>query len=222
PCAGEEAPASLRESDAEPEGLPRGAETILLVEDEEIVRKMTRNILEECGYEVLTASNGVEALKVCASHGGAIDLLLTDVVMPHMGGRRLAEHMKVSHPRTRVLYMSGYTDDAILRHGVLEATAALMETHCARLRHKPERLLHRDARRRADGRALELRDSVADGALATVRGPGRTPPAQHGLRPSTRQPLRRATRRALMPARVRARRPLLLTTDRNPRSIINT
>jgi len=127
PCAGEEAEREPRESDAEPEGLPRGAETILLVEDEEIVRKMTRNILEECGYEVLTASNGVEALKVCASHGGAIDLLLTDVVMPHMGGRRLAEHMKVSHPRTRVLYMSGYTDDAILRHGVLEETAAFME-----------------------------------------------------------------------------------------------
>jgi len=88
---------------------------------------MTRNILEECGYEVLAASNGREALEVGASHGGAIDLLLTDVVMPQMGGRRLAEHMKVSHPRTRVLYMSGYTDDAILRHGVLEETSAFME-----------------------------------------------------------------------------------------------
>src|SRR2546423_8441370 len=57
----------------------------------------------------------------------AIDLLRTDVVMPQMGGRRLAEHMKLSHPRTRVLYMSGYTDDAIIRHGVLEETAAFME-----------------------------------------------------------------------------------------------
>ncbi|PYT03174.1 MAG: hybrid sensor histidine kinase/response regulator, partial [Acidobacteria bacterium] len=126
PCTGEEAERESHGRDAEP-GLPCGSETILLVEDEDIVRKMTRNILEECGYEVLTASNGREALEVGASHGGAIDLLLTDVVMPQMGGRRLAEHMKVSHPRTRVLYMSGYTDDAILRHGVLEETAAFME-----------------------------------------------------------------------------------------------
>jgi two-component system, cell cycle sensor histidine kinase and response regulator CckA len=113
--------------DGAQEGLPRGTETILLVEDEEIVRTMTRSILEECGYTVLSASDGKLALDVCASHVGEIDLLLTDVVMPQMSGRRLAEHMKTTHPRTRVLYMSGYTDDAILRHGVIEETAAFME-----------------------------------------------------------------------------------------------
>ena len=109
------------------EGLPRGTETILLVEDEEIVRTMTKNILEECGYTVLSAADGSLALEVCAAHGSEIDLLLTDVVMPQMSGRRLAENMNKTHPRTRVLYMSGYTDDAILRHGLIEATAAFME-----------------------------------------------------------------------------------------------
>ncbi|MBC7932299.1 MAG: PAS domain S-box protein [Rubrivivax sp.] len=109
------------------EGLPRGTETILLAEDEEVVRTMTKNILEECGYTVLAAADGKFALDVAASHGGEIDLLLTDVVMPQMSGRRLAEHMKTTHPGTRVLYMSGYTDDAILRHGVIEETAAFME-----------------------------------------------------------------------------------------------
>jgi PAS domain S-box-containing protein len=113
--------------DEAPAGLSRGTETILLVEDEEIVRTMTKSILEECGYTVLAASNGRRALDVSASHEGSIDLLLTDIVMPQMGGRRLVEHMKAARPRTRVLYMSGYTDDAIIRHGVIEETAAFME-----------------------------------------------------------------------------------------------
>jgi two-component system, cell cycle sensor histidine kinase and response regulator CckA len=126
PCLEEELRGFEACGDASAE-LPRGTETILLVEDEEVVRTMTKNILEDCGYTVLPASNGKHALEVLAAHEGAIDLLLTDVVMPQMGGRRLAERMKDVRPATRILYMSGYTDDSIIRHGVLEETAAFME-----------------------------------------------------------------------------------------------
>lgn len=100
--------------------IPRGQGTILLVEDEELVRDLAAELLETTGYDVLTAANGVEALRVCTNHAGRIDLLITDVVMPQMGGRELAERLVEIRPHTRVLYMSGYTDDAIVRHGVLD------------------------------------------------------------------------------------------------------
>jgi CheY-like chemotaxis protein len=99
--------------------VPMGSETILLVEDENMVRDLVREILEEYGYEVLTASNGIAGLELCRNFEGRIHLLITDVVMPHMSGRELAESISAIRPETRVLYMSGFTDDAVVRHGVL-------------------------------------------------------------------------------------------------------
>ncbi|MBC8028876.1 MAG: PAS domain S-box protein [Pyrinomonadaceae bacterium] len=100
--------------------VPRGHGTVLLVEDEELVRNLAGEILQANGYDVLTAANGVEALRVSAGYEGNIDLLITDVVMPQMGGRELAERLAELRPKTKVLYMSGYTDDAIVRHGILD------------------------------------------------------------------------------------------------------
>jgi DNA-binding NtrC family response regulator len=105
---------------------PRGTETILLVEDEEMVRNMTRTILESNGYKVLTATDGKDALSFCESYGGKIDMMLTDVIMPHMSGKVLAEQLAPQRPEMRVLYMSGYTDDAIVHHGALEEGIAFL------------------------------------------------------------------------------------------------
>jgi PAS domain S-box-containing protein len=98
----------------------RGTGTILLVEDESIVRELSKTILEDLGYNVFVAENGVEALSVCKEIEEPIDLLITDVVMPEMSGRELTEEFAKLYPQTKVLYMSGYTDDAIVRHGILE------------------------------------------------------------------------------------------------------
>jgi PAS domain S-box-containing protein len=106
---------------------PAGTETVLLVEDEEIVRDMTHEILRMSGYHVLESSHGSEALAVCEQHRGPIHLMLTDVVMPHMSGRELAERLMPLRPEMRVLYMSGYTDDAIVHHGVLDEGMAFIE-----------------------------------------------------------------------------------------------
>lgn len=108
------------ESKADLDELPKGAETILLVEDEQMVRSLTCHILELCGYTVLEAQNGIEASAVCEKSECKIDMLMTDVVMPLMGGRELAERLAQTHPQLRVLFTSGYTDDAIVRHGVIE------------------------------------------------------------------------------------------------------
>jgi len=97
-----------------------GKETILLVEDEEIVRRMARLILETHGYSVLEAGDAKEALQICFENSTKIDLLLTDVIMPGMSGRVLAERVTRLYSGLPVLYMSGYTDDAIVRHGILE------------------------------------------------------------------------------------------------------
>jgi two-component system, cell cycle sensor histidine kinase and response regulator CckA len=98
-----------------------GTETILVVEDEEPLRRIARRTLEAAGYKVLTAANGDEALATSAGRGGAIHLLLTDVVMPQMSGRVLATQLTKQRPALKVLYMSGYTDNAIVHHGVLDA-----------------------------------------------------------------------------------------------------
>jgi two-component system cell cycle sensor histidine kinase/response regulator CckA len=98
----------------------RGEETILLVEDEEMVRNLSREILEMNGYRVITANNGAEALRICASFKDEVQLMITDVVMPQMSGRELSERILEKRPDLLVLYMSGYTDDAIVRHGVLD------------------------------------------------------------------------------------------------------
>jgi len=97
-----------------------GVETILVAEDQPDVRALTRSVLERYGYTVLEASNGHEALRVLREHPRSIDLLLTDVVMPTLGGGRLAQEVDDSYPHMKVLYTSGYTDDAIVRQGVLQ------------------------------------------------------------------------------------------------------
>ena len=99
--------------------LPKGTETVMLVEDEEPVRKLVKDILDNNGYTVLVAGSGEEALKVCEECKGPIQLLITDVVMPGMSGRELVEHL-TKRPGLKVLYISGYPDDAIVRHGILE------------------------------------------------------------------------------------------------------
>ncbi|MBA4062986.1 MAG: hybrid sensor histidine kinase/response regulator [Isosphaera sp.] len=101
--------------------MPRGTETVLLVEDEEAVRALGRHVLRQCGYTVLDAGNGREAAGVAAGHPGPLHLLLTDVVMPGgVGGRQVAEAVLARHPGAKVLFTSGYTDDTVVRHGVLE------------------------------------------------------------------------------------------------------
>jgi PAS domain S-box-containing protein len=110
----------------------RGEETVLLVEDEESVREVANEILTINGYKVLLASQGNEALKISREHEGTIDLMVTDVVMPLMGGPELARQLALTRPQMRVLYMSGYTDDAIVHHGVLsEGTAYLQKPFTA-------------------------------------------------------------------------------------------
>jgi hypothetical protein len=106
---------------------PAGIETVLLVEDEEMVRDMAQEILRMSGYRVLEAKHGADALAVCDEHDGPIHLMLTDVVMPQMSGRELAERLVPLRPEMRVLYMSGYTDDAIVHHGVLDKEMAFIE-----------------------------------------------------------------------------------------------
>lgn len=104
-----------------------GTETILLVEDEAGIRKLTQECLASKGYTVLAAQDGLEALKIAEQHPEGIDLLLTDVVLPGLGGPKLAKQYLGLHPETRVLYMSGYTDDAIIHHGVLDQGIAFLQ-----------------------------------------------------------------------------------------------
>jgi CheY-like chemotaxis protein len=104
-----------------------GAETILLVEDEEQIRNLGRQILTGSGYNVLVADSPHDALAICQNYDGPIHLLLTDVVMPLMNGRELAERATVLRPAMKVLYVSGYTDDTIVHHGVLEEGVAFLQ-----------------------------------------------------------------------------------------------
>jgi CheY-like chemotaxis protein len=105
----------------------RGTETILLVEDEAAVRAISQLGLESQGYKVLTAENGADAILLVEKHAGDIDLLVTDVVMPEMGGREIATRLRKRLPGLRVLYMSGYTDDIVVRHGLAEATVDFLQ-----------------------------------------------------------------------------------------------
>src|SRR6185295_8082336 len=104
-----------------------GTETILLVEDEDGVRSLARLVLESHGYSVLEAGNGEQALRMCQRSGRPIDLLATDVVMPHMSGPELARRLEASQPKMRVLLMSGYTDDATTRSGLINGRATFLQ-----------------------------------------------------------------------------------------------
>jgi len=97
------------------------AETVLVVEDDELVREATAKMLDRLDYRVLVAKNGEDALRMISQRRGLVDLLLTDVVMPRLSGRELAERIAATHPGIRVLFTSGYTDDAMLRHGVVHS-----------------------------------------------------------------------------------------------------
>ena len=112
---------------AAPADLPRGTETVLVAEDEAAVRAVTRQVLARQGYVVLEAPHGGAALDIAAQHRGPIHLLVTDVVMPGLSGRQLADQLARLRPDTKVLYVSGYTDDAVVRHGVLEAGIAYLQ-----------------------------------------------------------------------------------------------
>ena len=103
------------EAETSPNG---GSETVLLVEDEDVVRAIALRVLADNGYHVLEARSGEEALRVAGGHGGRIDLLVTDVVMSGMNGRELADQLLELRPDTRVLYMSGYTEDVVIQRGV--------------------------------------------------------------------------------------------------------
>lgn len=121
------------ESKASSELLPaRGNETVLVVEDDEALRRMTKTFLRRSGYTVLEASHGLEAMGVSERHAGTIHLLITDLVMPHLGGRELAERLVGTRPDLKVLFMSGYTEDVLVHQGVETATAVFL--------HKPFRL----------------------------------------------------------------------------------
>jgi CheY-like chemotaxis protein len=100
---------------------PAEGETILVAEDEDAVRALTCRILRKRGYHVLEAKDGREAVEVARAHEGEITLLVTDVIMPHLNGRELSESIAGIMPDVKVLYMSGYTDDALLQRGVLQS-----------------------------------------------------------------------------------------------------
>ena len=106
---------------------PKGSEVILLVEDEDVVRELARRILEGSGYVVYEARNGREGLALCESHDGPIDLLVSDVVMPELGGRELAEGALKLRPGLKVMFMSGHTQDVVVREGVKKGTPFLQK-----------------------------------------------------------------------------------------------
>ena len=107
--------------------MPRGTETILLVEDDAAVRALGQRVLEQCGYTVLPACDGHVALEFARDYPHRIDLLVSDVVMPHLGGRKLAEAIAKIRPDTKVMFVSGYTDDQVLLHGVVHSEVTMLQ-----------------------------------------------------------------------------------------------
>ena len=115
------------DGDSPPPSAARGDETIVVVEDDQGVRELVQLMLRGHGYEVLTAADGETAARLCAEHPGGVDLLLTDVVMPELNGRVLAERLEAMFPALRVLFMSGYSDEAVVRHGIIRPNTAFIE-----------------------------------------------------------------------------------------------
>jgi PAS domain S-box-containing protein len=119
--------AAERTPSADPAVVPRGRETVLLVEDDDSVRALSREILTRQGYLVLVARHGLDALRVSESYPGPIDILVTDVVMPHIGGVQVAEHLRQTRPTIKTLFVSGYPDDALGEHGVIDPGIVLLQ-----------------------------------------------------------------------------------------------
>ena len=105
----------------------KGCETILIVEDEESVRALAGRILREQGYTVLEARDGAEALHIAREFAGDIQLVLTDVVMPGMSGKTMVSRLETTRPNIKALYISGYTDSAIVHHGLLDSSIAFLQ-----------------------------------------------------------------------------------------------
>ena len=145
-----------------------GFETILLVEDEDMVRTLTRRILESHGYRVLEARDGSEALELAERHAEPLDLVLTDVIMPKMSGKELAQHLKQKQPGLKVLFMSGYTESFVSHEGILDADVALIE--------KPF----------AEAALLDRIRTILDvtAGHGSIRGPIAVSPETHGYKPS--------------------------------------
>ncbi len=119
--------AEFRRRERAARSLPGGAETILVVEDEQMVRQLATRVLQQLGYSVLEAADGMEALRVAQRHSGTIDLLLTDMVMPQMSGNVLAERLRAAHPRLKVLFMSGYSDGMLGQQPLVERKDGLLQ-----------------------------------------------------------------------------------------------
>jgi two-component system, cell cycle sensor histidine kinase and response regulator CckA len=110
-----------------PDEVSQGSETLLVVEDEEAVRQSASEFLTTCGYTVLQAVNGKEALEVTREYQGTIDLMITDVVMPHMGGAKLAGQLALARPDMKVLFVSGYAETTVQRYGSIDITTNFMQ-----------------------------------------------------------------------------------------------
>jgi len=135
--------------------VPRGSEVVLLVEDEDAVRSLVRGVLRSRGYTVLEAPNATEAVRISNEFTGVIDILLTDVIMPDVSGRELADQLCQARQEMRLLYMSGYTEDKVVHHGVMTSDVGFLQKPFT-----PERLLHKIREvldRRHDAVAVEMR-----------------------------------------------------------------
>jgi CheY-like chemotaxis protein len=111
---------------ASPPASPRGWETILLVEDEDVVRHLEREVLEGSGYTVLEASGPIEAIEISSAYADVIHLLLTDLIMPRMNGKELADRLTLTRPEMRVMFTSGYAADVFISRGMLDPTSAFL------------------------------------------------------------------------------------------------